>query len=53
MAVLSKILRIDSLLLNDGAVSGTADAAVQKVAFLGDATGNVVGYGGLDAALIT
>ena len=47
----SKILRIDSLLLNDGVVSGTADAAVQKVAFPGDATGNR-GYSGLDAALI-
>jgi hypothetical protein len=47
----SQVLQIGSLALNGGAIVGIADRAVQKVAYLGDASGNR-GYSGLDAALI-
>jgi hypothetical protein len=47
----SQILAISSLQLNAGTLAGIADRAFQKVAFLGDATGNR-GYSALDASLI-
>jgi hypothetical protein len=46
-----EIIRISSLQLNGGAMTGIADRSVHKVAYFGDVTGNR-GYSGLDAALI-
>ncbi len=42
-------LRINGLRINEGAIAGTMGDAVEKVAFLGDATGNQ-SYSGLDAS---
>ncbi|MFI5378323.1 MAG: PKD domain-containing protein [Tepidisphaerales bacterium] len=44
-----EMLRISGLAVNGGAIAATADDAVHKVAFVGDATGDR-SYSGLDAA---
>ncbi|MCA9247260.1 MAG: CotH kinase family protein [Planctomycetales bacterium] len=46
-----QVLRIDSVIANDGAINVAGDSAVQKIAYLGDATDSD-DYSGLDAALI-
>lgn len=46
-----EVLRIGSLLVNGGALPATADQAVHKTAFLGDATGNRT-HSSMDAALV-
>jgi VCBS repeat-containing protein len=45
------VLNLENLRLNQGAVAGRTDSAVQVVAYPGDASGNHV-YSGLDAAYI-
>jgi len=47
----SAALKITSLRINEDAIASTADVAVQKVAFIGDVSGNR-GYSGLDASMI-
>jgi hypothetical protein len=45
------MLDVTGLRINEGAIAGTADEAVEKVAFLGDASGNK-GYSAYDSSLI-
>jgi uncharacterized delta-60 repeat protein len=45
------MLNVTGLRINEGAIAGTTDEAVEKVAFLGDASGNK-GYSAYDSSLI-
>jgi parallel beta-helix repeat protein len=48
----SEILAFSSLQLNGGSLGAVADRALQKIAYLGDASGNR-SYGGSDATMIS